>query len=1304
MLKVVNEFVGLAWLGRVALTAIPQRPAGGPPRPRIADFSGLRKILLELLFAAAINNVLALALPVTMLQIYDRIIPHQSASTFGLLVGGVVIALVLSLLIQTGQNYLTGWLGATIDHKLSLNAFRRLLDISIADYEHESAAVHLERMRTTASVRDFYSGRAILSLFDLPFAVLYILVITLLGGWLVLVPLAVLAAFALFAYRNVVSLHEYARDQVKSEERRFSFLTETLSGIHSVKALAMENMMLRRYEMLQDNNAHHSFEGAGRSINVLNLNALFSQVAMVALVAVGAGLVVQGQLTPGALAACITLTTRALRPLQSAFGVWSTFQKMAVARQQLEHLFEMKPAGNVEAPPLPAIEGGLRLEHVSYRFGAHGDWLFSDLDLSIEPGECITIEGESGSGKSSLLSLMAGMIEPTSGRVLADDFDLAQYGPSSVSREIAYLPQQGLLFDGTILDNLTMFRPELEPAALEVAREMGLDRVVSAMRNGYNTMIGNSAGDSVPGGVRQRIAIARALIHNPRILLFDEANNALDTAGDDLLRRYLEKLKGQRTLVLVTHRPSLTKLADRVFTLAAGKLTEGRAPAPPPPAAAVVSPADALAYRPRPGDSGDYGAVLATRFSEQSDLSLCLPRLLAALNWRGTSRQFAEALPHMADILDLDGFRRVMADLNFRGQFFKARLNEIDPRILPCVFLPTDSDALVLLDYNEDHGFLAYDGGSRHERYIRPSEQRGEVHVFRPSEPAPRGAAAQGWVRRMVDRFKPMIALGLVLTIVINVLSLSSPMFTMLVYDTVIPSGDLRLIPWLVIGLAVLLTVDWNLRRLRAQILAYMAARSEFVVGTAIFQRVLALPANATEAVPVGSQISRIKDFESLREMFAGPLALLFYELPGTLVFVVALGIIFPWLLVALIIAMGCYAALIATARSFVATRTEQSSRARSRMQEFLSDALSKMRGIKFAGVEDVWYERFRQLSGKAVAAELRSQIFAALMSRGAAMLGNLTGLAILSVCVIGTFTGAVSTGTVVGAMMIVWRLLGPLQSGILSLATLSRVTRSVRQIDNLMRLGVERDPNAPRQQPASLRGEVGFVRASFRYSNEADPVLLGVNFTIEPGQVCGIAGPNGAGKSTMLKLMTGLYLPQAGSVRLDNVDIRQIDPAQLRTLVSYAPQRCDLFYGTIAQNLRLAYPTASDDELRWAAEMAGILADIQAMPDGFNSRLADGSSEQLPHGFRQRLSLARAYLKPAPVMLFDEPGNGLDAEGDRAFTEAVGRLKRNRTVIFVSHRPSHLRMADQVVFMEDGYVRKIGSWDQVSTLVLGGP
>jgi len=273
---------------------------------------------------------------------------------------------------------------------------------------------------------------------------------------------------------------------------------------------------------------------------------------------------------------------------------------------------------------------------------------------------------------------------------------------------------------------------------------------------------------------------------------------------------------------------------------------------------------------------------------------------------------------------------------------------------------------------------------------------------------------------------------------------------------------------------------------------------------------------------------------------------------------------------------------------------------------------------------------------------------------------------------------------------------LSPMQTGFTMIQRVEQVRGSIRQIDGLMAIKPERDPRAIVTPLKNVKGRVVFSRVSLRYSNEADPALVGVSFEVEPGEVVAVTGRNGSGKSTVVKLLLGLYAPQAGAIKIDATDIRQIDPIELRHMMSYVPQTCNLFFGSVAQNLRLANPTATDADIRWACDQADVWEEIAALPRGLETRIGEGAADHLPTSFIQKLSLARGYLKRSPIMLFDEPVNGLDFEGDRTFMQAVETFRGQSTIFMVTHRPSHLRIADRILVFDAGYLRLAGPAEEV--------
>jgi len=442
--------------------------------------------------------------------------------------------------------------------------------------------------------------------------------------------------------------------------------------------------------------------------------------------------------------------------------------------------------------------------------------------------------------------------------------------------------------------------------------------------------------------------------------------------------------------------------------------------------------------------------------------------------------------------------------------------------------------------------------------------------------------------------------------------------------------------------------------------------------------------------------VARIKDFESGREVFTGPLATVFMELP------------FAFFYFAIIFMLGGVLALVPVISTFlfiiggylvlpvIRKNVGVASRAASRRQEFMVETLGKMRAVKLSAGEHNWVKRYREMSARAAYGGFTNGIFAALINTGSNILIVSSGMATIATGVLGVIDGSMTTGGLIAAMMLVWRVLSPLQTAFTLIQRVEQVRGSINQINQLMNLKPERDPRAMVAPLKNLKGAVSFQRVSLRYANDADPALVGVSFDIEPGEVVAVTGRNGSGKSTIIKLVLGLYAPQAGSIKIDNADLRQIDPIELRHAVAYVPQVCNLFHGTIAQNLRLAHPTATEADIRWACELADVWDEIMALPRGMDTRVGDGTIDHLPTSFVQKLSLSRGYLKRSPLMLFDEPVNGLDFEGDRQFMQAVDSFRGQSTIVMVTHRPSHLRFADKILVFDGGYLRLAGPADEV--------
>ncbi|ODN42380.1 peptidase domain-containing ABC transporter [Piscirickettsia litoralis] len=677
----------------------------------------------------------------------------------------------------------------------------------------------------------------------------------------------------------------------------------------------------------------------------------------------------------------------------------------------------------------------------------------------------------------------------------------------------------------------------------------------------------------------------------------------------------------------------------------------------------------------------------------------CLEPLLTSLGWQGDQRSLNENLPHFTEGLDLSSFRQVMLNLRYNCTTMRTQLNKIDTRLLPCLFISDEGRVLVVISVNQFNQYTVFDGAANIQLTLPELVISGMSYFFKAigaeDELANKSQANQNWFGKILGQNKKLIYHTFFISFLINLLAISTPLFIMAVYDRVISTNSTPMLWSFTIGVGIALISIGVLYLLRSHILAFISARLDRDIGNAIFQHLLYLSPSYTESATVGAQVARLKDFDNIREFLTGSLVSIIFELPFIVLFFAVIAILGHWL--ALVpITMGIILFIVALLLHTKAkSQIKDTAQSNSQRQEFLLESLRLIRTIKYTGAQKIWYERYRELSGIATLDNLKNTVITAAAQAVADNIMIAAGLAILFFGVFMVFSGTLTVGALIAVMILTWKILSPIKTLFTTLPRLEQLVVSIRQINLLMQLELESQPGTiSANEKHHFKGNISFNRVSIRYSPTLDPALIGASFNVEAGHIVGVIGRNGSGKSTLLKLIPGLYQPQAGSILIDNCDIRQINPISLRHAIAYVPQEPQLFYGSIAQNLRLSCSGASDEELYQAAKEAGVLDDILSLPKQFDSPIRDGA--HLASSFQQRLSLARAYLKKAPILLMDEPANGLDYEADQCFIETIKKLRGHTTIILVTHRPSHLKHADQVLLLDQGQILRQGPPDEI--------
>jgi len=693
-------------------------------------------------------------------------------------------------------------------------------------------------------------------------------------------------------------------------------------------------------------------------------------------------------------------------------------------------------------------------------------------------------------------------------------------------------------------------------------------------------------------------------------------------------------------------------------------------------------------------------------FAAGSPFAACLFPLLNALGWKNISRELIEALPHFAEHIDLVDLRNILMHLGYESTVQITRLNQLNAQLYPSIFIAKNHEIYVLLKRNNQE--ITYFDAQLGKTFSRSGDAldfKGTAYLFTdqhvthgvPNSPV----ASNNWFADLTSRFRKLIIHLFAMTFAINLVALLVPLFIMVIYDKVIGARSLDSLPLLLSGVAILICADLVLRFLRAKILGAVAGRMDYLIGVETFKQLLYLPPINTERSTVAAQLSQLKQFDSVRDFFTGANAAIVLELPFVLLFLVVIAILTgPIALVPLLMVL----AYIVAALLFIPNmnrKISRSGKAKNNKQRMLIQTFAGRKEIKAIGGETVWRERFREVSGEAIIANYQTFVINAFMNSLAQAMMTATGVAVLSLGALAVINGTLSIGALIATMALVWRVLSPLQGAFLSISKFQQTFKSMQQINRLMKMPVEKSDLNSGLQIKDMQGYIRIERISFRYGPDQDPALMGVSFEINPGELVAIAGYTGSGKSTLLKIIAGMYKPQGGALFLDNIDMRQLNVMELRRAIAYVPQDTVMFHGTIAQNMRLGNGLATDAELKEAAEKAGMLEEIQALPYGFNTRLSDNAADKYPPGFMRSLSIARAFVSPANIVLFDEPGASLDFASDTRFMNQLKALKGQCTLIMVSHRPSHIRLADKVILLHQGAVQFAGNADEAISLLM---
>lgn len=533
----------------------------------------------QVILATFIINFLALVSSLYVMNVYDRVIPNQAYETLWVLSIGVTLAIVFEFIAKMIRGHLTDIAGKKADLIISSALFRRVLALRLAD-RPASAGSYANNLRDFESVREFMTSASLLALVDLPFLLLFILVISIVGGKLAFVPLTIIPIVVLVGFWVQRPLSRYINESMQEGSQRQGLAVEALEGIETLKTNNATSWAQQRWDEYTAKTSASAIKVKDTSNFMVNFATGMQQLNTVALVLVGTHLIhaenPADRITMGALIASVILSGRALSPLAQIAGLAIRFQQAKLALEGINNIVErpVERAPERKYVTLSQVQGNISFDKVSFKYDEESSPAVTSLSLNIRPGEKVGILGRIGSGKSTLLKLASGLYDAAGGNVMLDGVDMRQIDPNFLRSQVLLLSQSPRLFLGTLRENMDLARVDgysTDQELLQALRRFGLDKIIRQHPRGLDMPLGED-GLGLSGGQKQIIALARMTLRSPRVVLLDEPTTGLDQATERMALSAVGQWCQDKTLIVVTHRPQVLQIVNRIIVMDGGKI------------------------------------------------------------------------------------------------------------------------------------------------------------------------------------------------------------------------------------------------------------------------------------------------------------------------------------------------------------------------------------------------------------------------------------------------------------------------------------------------------------------------------------------------------------------------------------------------------------------------------------------------------------------------------------------------------------------------------------------------------------
>lgn len=1212
--------------------------------------------------AALLGSGISASIPAIERQVIDKvIITHRSA-----LAPWIVLLVVLGV-VRFGSAYVRRFVGGRVSLDLQNDLRNAIYDqlqrLDFARHDELQTGQLVSRANSDVGLLQglmaflpIMSGNVILLVAALAIMFFY-------SPLLASVSLCVVPAIIWTAYRMRDRTFPASWDSQQREGEVAVVVEEAVTGVRVVKGFGQER---RELEHLMDR-ARLLYGSRLRAVRlqaryqpVLQAIPVFGQVAVLAL---GGWMAIHHRISIGTFLAFAAYLVQLASPARMLAGVLIVGQQARAGAERVLDLLASTPL--VEDRPgavdLPAVDGNLHFDAVTFGY-LRSEPVLDHFDLNVQAGETIALVGASGSGKSTVALLLPRFYDVQQGRVVIDGADVRDVSLASLRSQIGVVFEESFLFSESVRDNIAYGKPDATDEQVEAAaRAAEAHGFISRLPFGYDTLVGER-GLTLSGGQRQRIALARALITDPRILILDDATSSVDARVEEEIHATLRRVMRGRTTLLVAHRRSTLRLADRIAVVDGGRVVD-------------QGTHDELVSR-----CPMYRTLLAGPGDDAEGLGA------TSVDDEREPESTGGVTSSLWQYDEMDGDDTYDAAIGTPG----ARSGR-----------PALGAGLRMSSGGGGGG-----GGGGWMAGLGPTpELIAKVAALPPVRDDP---DIDLWaearfdpsfsLRRFVRPFRKYLVGGLALVVVDALATLAGPVLIRWGLDQGVAKGSetvvfLAAAVFLVVASLDLLDSVWQVL-----VTGRTAERLLLALRVRIWAHLQRLSIDYYEREMAGRIMTRmttdVDAFSNLLQTGLINAVVAMFTFVGVAVAVMVwnwrLGLVTLSVLVPLTAGTLLYRRLSSVAYE---RAREKIAVVNASMQESLSGVRESQAFVR----EHHNRSRFRSLSGRYLEARLSAQRLVAIYFPFVDFLSDIAVVLVLGVGSLMVADHSLTSGELVGFLLYLGLLFNPIQQLSQTFDSYQQAGASMTQINSLMAVRplVQEDPDPVR--PGRVTGRVEFRDVHFAYPAAArgEEALRGVDLEIHPGETVALVGETGAGKSTIVKLLTRFYDPTSGALLIDGVDLRQLDLESYRHRLGYVPQEAFLFSGSIRDNIAYGCPDATDEQVEAAARAVGAHELVAGLAGGYLHRVTE-RGRSLSTGQRQLVALARAQLVQPAILLLDEATSNLDLATEARVTRAMGVVASGRTTVLIAHRLQTARRAHRIVVLDAGRVVDQGSHDEL--------